>query len=85
MKLPFVINKYLQSSVIYRPFLSLSVAIAQSLQLHVPGLIPGMARFISSVYRPDPPSSYAKATRSSFPGGRGRGMKLTNHLHILPK
>jgi hypothetical protein len=31
------------------------------------------------------PASYPMGTRGSFPGESGRGVKLTTHLHLLPR
>jgi hypothetical protein len=55
-----------------------------------PGSNPGSARFLSSPQRPDrfwgSPSLLSNGYRGLFSRGySGRGVKLTTHLHLVPR
>jgi hypothetical protein len=63
---------------------------AMSCGLGGPGSIPGSARCCSSSQRPgqlwDPPSLLSSGYRRLFPRAQSsRGVKLTTHLHLLPR
>jgi hypothetical protein len=63
-----------------------SVGIATGYGLDGLGSVPGMARFFSSPWLWGPLSLLSNVCSGRFPRGlSGRGVKLTTHLHQLPR
>jgi hypothetical protein len=91
LQVPSVANFDLYKNVYIRQHVTpvdiLSQLHSQDYRLDGPGSIPSSARFFSSPQIPNrlwgPPSLLSNGYRGLF--SRGRGVKLTTHLHLAPR